>query len=74
MAERYAGEVKRSRSRITGTTVVLLDTTKGGDWAGDESRWITLCDEHNTVCEHPTRAVAESHMPYVDWCEPCGNV
>lgn len=70
----YAGEVKRSRSRLTGTLVVLFDTNKTDEYDSDGGRWVTICDEHGTVCNHDTRKVAESHMPYVSWCEECGNI
>lgn len=67
----YQGEVKRSRSRRTGTTVVLFDTTKTDEFDPEGGRWVTICEEHSTVCNHETRKLAEYHMPVVDWCEEC---
>lgn len=33
--------------------------------------WITTCETHGTLCNHTTRARAESHLRYADWCEAC---
>lgn len=69
----YMGEVTRSRSRDTGNVAVLIDTHhRGGDWVdGTDGRWVTICDTHNTTCNHATRAIAYSHMATMDWCEEC---
>lgn len=69
----WAGEVKRAQSEA-GTTVVLLDVRKGGEWAAQESdggRWVTVCDQHGSVCQHRTRALAEHHLTGAEWCEEC---
>lgn len=71
--EHYEGEVHRARSRKTGTVVVVVDT-RAAPWLDPEGgRWVTLCDEHNTVCNHDTRALAMAHAPTVDWCEDCSG-
>jgi hypothetical protein len=70
---KWAGEVKRVKS-VTGTTAVLVDIRKGGEWIGSEAdggRWVTTCDDHATVCQHRTRELAEGHLAEVAWCEAC---
>lgn len=73
MTYRYEGEVRRSRSRRTGTAVVLIDAQRGGDWLdGGGARWITFCDDHGTCVGHETRELAESFLPYPDeFCADC---
>lgn len=69
----YAGERERRRARATGSVVVLLDTHDPEcDLDPEGGRWATLCDDHSTICNHPTRRVARHHMPRPDgWCEEC---
>jgi hypothetical protein len=69
--ERYVGEIHRARSRRTGTLVIVLDTQHAVWLDDDGGRWVTLCDEHSTVCNHQTRKLAMRHAPDVDWCEEC---
>lgn len=71
----WAGEVERRRNPTTGTTVVLLDNRDqlaGLDTGEDD--WATVCDDHSTICSHPTRKLARSHLaaPW-GWCEPCNE-
>ena len=40
-----------------------LDTT-GGNYA-------TVCEKHNTICNHRTKKLALYHLPVGDWCEDC---
>ena len=65
------GEVRRSRSRLTGTIVILLGPEQ--EWLDPAGgKWLTLCSDHGTVCNYETRSVAESFMPWPhNWCEEC---
>ena len=68
--ELYAPETEllRRRARATGTVVALVYDAA----ADSEQPWETVCVEHGGVCSHPTRKLAESHLPYPDgWCEDC---
>lgn len=61
--------ISRSRSRQTGTVVLLVDRGSDDDGGG---RWETVCDEHGGVCSHETRALAQSFVPVpAEWCEDC---
>jgi hypothetical protein len=71
-AATYAGEIYRARSRQTGTTVVVLDRNKGGNWVDADERWVTMCDEHSTTCGHETQALAwRMGVVPAEWCEAC---
>lgn len=65
------GEVHRAVSRSTGTLVIVLDAQRATWLDPDGGRWITMCNEHNTLCNHTTRKLAMHHAPVVDWCEEC---
>lgn len=67
------GEIHRAVSRRTGTLVIVLDARLATWLDSDGGRWITMCDEHGTVCNHATRKLAMWHAPTVDWCEECGE-
>lgn len=59
-------------SRLTGTRVTIYDTQHPDnifDPAG--GRWVTVCEDHHTLCNHATLAQARGHATVVDWCEPC---
>jgi hypothetical protein len=78
LRDHYAGEVKRSRNRISGTLVVLIDLAKPeAEWAGsmdDGGRWLLLCDDHSSLVQTTTRQNAEYHMPDPDWCPICSGI
>lgn len=69
-AERLEGEVARCRTE-RGHVAILFDTqfTNQFDEAG--GRWVTLCDEHSTVCNHGSERQARRHLVCADWCEAC---
>jgi hypothetical protein len=71
----YGGEVARRRCRMTDTTVVLLDLARpDARWAGDPAdggRWLTLCDDHSTICQHESRRTAVAWMAEPSWCGTC---
>ena len=73
MTERWTGERARARSRTTGTTIVLIDTHAEPQWLdSDGGRWATVCDEHSTVVNHTTLALARQWLHgAAEWCEEC---
>ena len=65
----YAGHVASRRSRVTGTTVVLL---RGPDSGTTDYPYLLLCDEPGGVCEFETRRSAETFLSHPDeWCPTC---
>lgn len=64
------GCVTQRRSRATGHLYGLynaeqarMDTAAGA--------WATVCEDHDTICNHDTLALARYHLPSGDWCERC---
>jgi len=33
--------------------------------------WVTVCEEHGELCNHPTLAEARNHATLPEWCESC---
>jgi len=70
----YAGYRGHTKSRETGTTVVLLDgfaaeISTPGDGDG---RWCLLCDDHGGIATFDLLANARSYMAHPDqWCPNC---
>lgn len=68
---RWAGYREHRVARSTGTLVVLVN----GEEAGldtDGGLWSTICDAHDIVIAHDTRALARSWMSAPEqWCEEC---
>jgi len=72
--ENYAGFRRLSVVKETGTVSVLYEANEAGlDPAG--GRWATVCEDHGAICNHPTRRLADRHLPYPDgWCEDCRDI
>ena len=75
----YAGFVSAAHNRETGTLVVVIDD-RTGTWSNDSlddygygtSPWWTLCEEHGSFIQHPTRTLATEHAAHPSgWCEGC---
>lgn len=70
----YTGYRAHRRSRVTGTTVVLLDGHAAGmtSPADGDGRWAVLCDQHGGIIATDTQAEARSLMADpTDWCPVC---
>jgi hypothetical protein len=69
----YAGCRYASRSRDTGTLILVLNGGEAGlDTDDGVLPWSTVCDEHGSVCGHSTLALARSHAhDPLGWCEDC---
>lgn len=72
----HVGERVRRTNRRTGTVVSLFDTNNDdGQLDPDGGRWVTVCNDHGTVCNHETRKLAEWFLSYPDeWCDECRDL
>lgn len=70
-AHGLAGCVEQRQSRRTGHKVGLYHAEQAGlDASGGP--WATVCEEHSTVVNHSTRALARDHLgDPTGWCEDC---
>lgn len=66
-----AGCVVQRRSRTTGHVVGLYHAEQAG-MDPDSGAWATVCEEHSSICNHDTLALARAHLgdPTM-WCEQC---
>lgn len=72
--EEEAGLVERRKCRLTGFQVGLYNGLESGMDSDEEFPWITVCEEHNTLVNHPSLRLARSHMAMPEWCEECQKV
>ncbi len=56
------------KCRVTGTLIGLY---KDDFEADPELPWTTVCEEHNTLVSHPSKALALAAMSFPEWCEEC---
>lgn len=73
VAAQYAGCRQATKARSTGTLILVLRAEEAHlDDCDGELPWSTVCDDHGTVCAHPTLALARSHAAEPEgWCEDC---
>jgi hypothetical protein len=61
-------------SRVTRTLCVVVDNRDETWETGNADKWLTICDEHATVCSHSTHRLARDHAADPSqWCEPCAD-
>ena len=67
--------VRQSRSRRTGTLVLLIDNRDGSFEDGEpDYRWATMCDDHGNYVLHATKEIATSFLPVPDeFCHDCAD-
>lgn len=66
-----AGQKSCRRNRRTGTLISVYDGI-AADMDTTGGRWQTLCEDHDTICSHVTRKLAEWHAAEpAGWCEGC---
>jgi hypothetical protein len=65
-----AGYVASRRNKVNGAYAVLYRAKEQGIDPSD-GPWATVCELHNTICNHRTLALARGHLPLVEWCEAC---
>jgi hypothetical protein len=52
--------------------IVVVHAHEAGIDSDPENPWATVCDDHGTICTHPTRTLAEQWAADPEgWCEPC---
>lgn len=64
------GLIQRRQTKDTGVTVSVYEAAKGG-YCTDGGPYVTICEEHSTICNHDTLKLALAHAPYCEWCEEC---
>lgn len=64
------GVIQRRKSRDHGVWVTVAEAEKSG-FDPDGGDYITLCEEHSTVCNHATLRDALGWAPTLGWCEDC---
>lgn len=68
----WAGFRYARRSPLTGNWLVVCKTS---DHAMDDengtAKWMSICEEHNTICTHQTLALAKDHLQHPEWCDGC---
>ena len=63
-------KTRRTRCRATKTLIVVGSAeTLGVDGGG--YRYVTMCEEHGTVCAHPTSTLARQQASWPEWCKDC---
>lgn len=64
------------RNRLTRTMIsVELADDCGLDDEGGHSKWYTICEDHNEICGHATKALATSWAAEPSmWCEGCKTI
>lgn len=73
-AQSFAGLRAAHFARSTGTLVLVLNGEEAGLDTGHDGSdpWSTVCEDHGTVCSHPTLELARSHAACPEgWCEDC---
>lgn len=75
--DRVMGEVQRTKARTTGTTVVVLDYRRGGEWLFSEEeggRWCAACLDHSRLIQTEKREYAVYSMRHPElWCGVCNG-
>lgn len=65
------GCVVQRKSRRTGRLIGLYNADQAG-MDPEAGPWVTVCEEHATCVNHPTLALARSHLADpAGWCELC---
>lgn len=69
----FAGCVQIRRNRETGTRVGVYNGEQAGlDTDDGRTPWSTICEDHGSICSHPTLALARDHAAEPSgWCEDC---
>ena len=69
-----AGCVQQRKARATGTLVGVYHGEQSGMECDPDYPWITVCEEHSTICTHSTLALAKYHAADPsEWCRACSR-
>ncbi|MEM7124984.1 MAG: hypothetical protein AAF702_01575 [Chloroflexota bacterium] len=66
-----AGLVVTRKNKLHREQKVSLYRASEAGLCTDGGEWVTVCEEHGTLCNHRTRRLAESHLVSAGWCEAC---
>jgi hypothetical protein len=71
----WAGYRQAHYARQTDTLVVVVEAVPAGLDPGDgDTKWYTICDDHNRLIGHSTLELAKSHASDPEgWCEVCNG-
>lgn len=75
-AWQYAGVRQVHFARSTGTLVVVVEALPANLDPGEhgETKWYTICDDHNRLIGHSTLLLAQRHSADpLGWCEVCSG-
>lgn len=66
-----AGCVQLRRAQQTSTMVGIYHAEQAG-MDPDGGAWVTICEEHSTLCNHDSLSLARSaSSDPLGWCEDC---
>ena len=65
-----AGCVVQRQLRLTGRLAGVYYAPEA-QLDSSDGDWVTICEEHGTICNHKTLTLAMVHLPCADWCEAC---
>ena len=63
-------KTRTTRCRATKTLITVGSAEELGVDAGGY-RYVTVCEEHGTVCAHVTSAQAREQASWPEWCRSC---
>lgn len=69
-----AGLIERRKCRLTGLEVALYNGLESGIDSDEEHPWVTVCEAHGNLVNHPSLRLARSHMAMPEWCEECQKI
>ena len=62
--------IESKKRRATGTVVSIYRAEEAG-FDPEGGPYVTVCEDHGTICNHSTLALARFHAPRAEWCEEC---
>jgi hypothetical protein len=66
------GCVQQRTCQASGTLISVFNNDQAELTDEDpEYPWVTVCEDHGSLCVHPTLALAKSHAAWPEWCEEC---
>jgi hypothetical protein len=75
-ARHWGGYRQAHFTKSTDTMVVVVEAVPANLDPGDhgETKWYTVCDDHNRLVGHSTLALARYHSSAPEeWCEVCSG-
>jgi len=72
------GTIQYRANRVTGTMIAVIDCqqdTTGTFCEDDGGRWVTLCEDHETLVQHDRKTDAIAFAAHPDeWCGVCARI